>query len=162
MQNVAGVASGSFVAPDHEYPSYLELTLTATDSGGLTGSTTVRLDPATVNLNLASSPSGLQLNVNGANVTTPATRQVIVGSTNTVSAPTPQTIGTSTFTFDRWSDGGAPTHVVTAPATATTYTATYTADYGGGTAATPSATPVPPPPAQPFVPVDEHRAAARR
>ena len=29
------VASGSFVAPDHEYPSYLELRLTATDSGGL-------------------------------------------------------------------------------------------------------------------------------
>ena len=30
------VASGSFTAPDHEYPSYLELRLTATDSGGLT------------------------------------------------------------------------------------------------------------------------------
>ena len=26
-----GVASGSFVAPDHEYPSYLRLSLTATD-----------------------------------------------------------------------------------------------------------------------------------
>jgi hypothetical protein len=29
------VASGSFTAPDHEYPSYLELRLAATDSGGL-------------------------------------------------------------------------------------------------------------------------------
>ncbi|MFK3984941.1 PQQ-dependent sugar dehydrogenase [Micromonospora sp. NPDC050397] len=132
VQSLDGVASGSFVAPDHEYPSYLELTLTATDSGGLTSSTTKRLDPRTVNLNLASSPSGLRLNLNGADVTTPATRQVIVGSTNTVSAPTPQAVGASTFDFDRWSDGGARTHVVTAPATATTYTATYTADYGGG------------------------------
>ncbi|WP_326562888.1 PQQ-dependent sugar dehydrogenase [Micromonospora sp. NBC_01796] len=132
VQNLTGVASGSFVAPDHEFPSYLELTLTATDSGGLSGSTTVRLDPRTVNLNLASSPSGLTLNVNGADVTTPATRQVIVGSTNTVSAPTPQAVGASTFDFDRWSDGGARTHVVTAPATDTTYTATYTADYGDG------------------------------
>ena len=36
LQTFAGVASGSFTAPDHEYPSYLELRLTATDSGGLT------------------------------------------------------------------------------------------------------------------------------
>ena len=33
IQDFSGVASGSFVAPDHEYPSYLELRLTATDSG---------------------------------------------------------------------------------------------------------------------------------
>jgi PKD repeat protein len=36
VQEFKGVASGSFSAPDHEYPSYLELTLTATDSDGLT------------------------------------------------------------------------------------------------------------------------------
>ena len=35
LQNYAGTASGSFVAPDHEYPSHLELRLTATDGGGL-------------------------------------------------------------------------------------------------------------------------------
>ena len=38
----------SFGAPDHEYPSYLELDLTATDSGGLTDTRTIRLDPKTV------------------------------------------------------------------------------------------------------------------
>ena len=36
IQTFAGVASGSLTAPDHEYPSYLELKLTATDSGGRT------------------------------------------------------------------------------------------------------------------------------
>jgi hypothetical protein len=36
LQSFDGVAGGSFSAPDHEYPSYLELRLTATDSGGLT------------------------------------------------------------------------------------------------------------------------------
>ncbi len=35
LQTFAGTASGSFVAPDHEYPSHLELRLTATDPGGL-------------------------------------------------------------------------------------------------------------------------------
>ena len=50
VQTYAGVSSGSFNAPDHEYPSYLELELTATDSGGLTDTKTVRLDPRTVTL----------------------------------------------------------------------------------------------------------------
>ena len=35
LQTWAGTATGSFVAPDHEYPSYLELELTATDASGL-------------------------------------------------------------------------------------------------------------------------------
>ena len=43
-----GAAGGSFVAPDHEFPSHLELTLTVTDSGGKTGTDSVRLDPDTV------------------------------------------------------------------------------------------------------------------
>jgi glucose/arabinose dehydrogenase len=33
IQTFPGVGAGSFVAPDHEYPSYLELTLQATDLG---------------------------------------------------------------------------------------------------------------------------------
>ena len=35
IQTIDGVASGSVTAPDHEYPCWLELQLTATDSGGL-------------------------------------------------------------------------------------------------------------------------------
>ncbi len=126
MQEVTGKASGSFLTPDHEYPSHLELILTATGSTGLTGSTTVRLDPRTVDLSLASDPSGVSLNLDGINFSTPATTAVIVGSTTTLSAPSRQTVDGVTYVFDSWSDGGAQTHVVTAPATATTYTATYT------------------------------------
>jgi len=50
VQDFEGVESGSFVAPDHEYPSYLELRLTATDSGGLSDTKSVRLDPKTVEM----------------------------------------------------------------------------------------------------------------
>ncbi|MEO3741901.1 PQQ-dependent sugar dehydrogenase [Plantactinospora sp. B5E13] len=120
-----GVSTGDFLAPDHEYPSYLELTLTARDAGGLTGSTTLRLDPQTVRISLATKPAGLRINLNGRSLTTPNSVEVIVGSTNTVSAPGPQTLGPATYTFASWSDGGAATHVITAPATARTYTATY-------------------------------------
>jgi glucose/arabinose dehydrogenase/RNase P/RNase MRP subunit p29 len=127
LQTFDGVASGSFSAPDHEYPSYLELTLTATDSAGLTASTTVRIDPATVDLSFASTPSGLQLVFNGASQATPFTKTVIVGSNNGVTATAPQTLSGTTYSFSGWTDGGAQTRTITAPATATTYTATYTA-----------------------------------
>jgi hypothetical protein len=130
IQTWQGVASGSLNAPDHEYPSYLELRLTATDSGGLTRTTSVRLDPVTVVLSFASAPSGLQLNVNAVSSAAPFTRTVIVGSSNALSATTPQVVGSTTYTFSSWSDGGAQTHNIVAPALATTYTATYGASAG--------------------------------
>ena len=50
LQDFVGVSSGSFTAPDHEYPSSLQLVLTGTDSGGLTSTASVTLQPQTVNL----------------------------------------------------------------------------------------------------------------
>jgi glucose/arabinose dehydrogenase len=126
IQTYDGVASGSFTAPDHEYPSYLQLKLTATDSGGLTATTTLRLDPKTVTLTFSSDPNRLQLTFNGTAATTTFTRTVIVGSRNSISAPSPQTIrGGKTYTFSSWSDGGAQAHDIIAPASPATYTATF-------------------------------------
>ena len=126
LQTFSGVASGSFPAPDHEYPSHLELRLTATDTGGLTGTTSVLLQPQTVVLSFNSAPSGLQLVLNGAGSATPFTRTVIAGSNNSISAPTPQSLSGADWAFFSWSDGGGQTHNVVAN-TATTYTATYRA-----------------------------------
>jgi glucose/arabinose dehydrogenase/PKD repeat protein len=126
IQDFTGVASGSFVAPDHEYPSYLELELVATDQQGLTHSVVRRLDPLTVSLTFASNPSGLQLTVGSSAAATPFSRTVIQGSANSISAPTPQTSAGTSYNFGAWSDGGAQSHVITAPTTPTTYTATYT------------------------------------
>jgi hypothetical protein len=50
---------------------------------------------------------------------------VIVGSSNTISAVSPQIKGKQTYLFTSWSDGGAQTHPITAPATAATYTAKF-------------------------------------
>ena len=124
IQTWSSVASDSFSAPDHEYPSYLELELTATDSSSATATTTVRLDPMTAVLTFVSTPSGLQLAVNGASSTTQFTRTVIRGSTNSVSAATPQTSNGCDWAFGSWSDGGAQTHQIVATAS-TTYAATY-------------------------------------
>jgi glucose/arabinose dehydrogenase len=128
IQTTSGVASGSFTAPDHEYPCWLELQLTVTDSGGLASTTSVRLDPQTVVLTFRTNPGGLVLSdmvVNEAPRTTPFSVTVVVGSANSVSAPSPQTFNKSTYLFTSWSDGGPQSHTITAPALNTTYTATY-------------------------------------
>jgi glucose/arabinose dehydrogenase len=126
LQSFTG-ASGSFTAPDHEYPSYLELRLTATDSGGLTDTKTVRLDPRTVVLSFQTVPGGLKLVVNGTQGTATFSRTVIVGSSNSISATSPQTKSGKSYSFQSWSDGGAQTHNIIAPATAATYTARFRA-----------------------------------
>jgi glucose/arabinose dehydrogenase len=125
IQSWDGVASGSFVAPDHEYPSYLVLTLTATDSEGLSGSASVRLDPRTVTLTFTSNPNKAQITVGSSTGTTTFTRTVIIGSSISVSAVTPQRIRGKTYTFSSWSDGGAQTHLITAPTSPATFTATF-------------------------------------
>jgi hypothetical protein len=120
------VASGSFTTPDHEYPSYLELELTATDSDGLSDTKTLRLDPKTVALTFQTSPGGLSLTVGSTTERAPITRTVIVGSSNSISAQSPQSKGSKSYRFQSWSDGGAQSHNIIAPASGTTYTATYT------------------------------------
>lgn len=130
LQDFVGVASGSFVGPDHDYPSYLELRLTATDSDGLQDVASLQLDPQTTTLSFASSPTGLQLTVGGVSSVTPFSRTVIAGSTNSISAPSPQSSGGSSYGFVSWSDGGAQSHNVVAGTTPTTYTATYQAIAG--------------------------------
>jgi PKD repeat protein len=125
LQNFAGVASGSITTPDHEYPAYLELKLTATDAGGLSHTTSLRLDPRTVTLTFSSVPGGLNLVVNGTQTAASFTRTVIQGSSNTISAVTPQTKTKKTYNFVSWSDGGGQTHGIVAPTSSTTYTARY-------------------------------------
>jgi glucose/arabinose dehydrogenase len=124
---ISGLTPGTpFYAPDHDYPSYLELDLTATDSRGLSSTTSVNIQPKTVDLSFATQPAGLSLAVQGASFTAPFTKTVIINSQNSISAPTSQVLNGVTYQFTGWSDSGQATHNIFAPATATTYTATYT------------------------------------
>ncbi len=125
VQDWVGVAGGSFIAPDHEYPSYLELQLTATDADGLTNTIVRRLDPKTVTLTFVAVPAGLRITVGSATLSTPFSVTVIQGSTVSVSAQSPQKWRGKWYYFQSWSDGGAQTHTITAPALSTTFTATF-------------------------------------
>jgi glucose/arabinose dehydrogenase len=130
LQTYSGTASGSFVAPDHEYPSHLDLRLTATDAGGLTSTASLRLDPRTVDLAFSSDPTGLTLAVGSTSQPTPFVRTAITGSTLSISAPSPQAIGGTAYEFVSWSDGGAQTHTIVANAGGS-YVGTYQVRVGG-------------------------------
>jgi glucose/arabinose dehydrogenase len=127
IQTFTGVASGSFAAPDHGYPCWLEIRLRATDSGGLRSTARVRLNPKTVVLTFKTNHPRvkLKLAVNSTARVAPFSTTVVVGSNNSVIAPSPQTVNGSTYYFTSWSDGKARSHVIVAPATSTTYTAGY-------------------------------------
>ncbi|HYO55548.1 PQQ-dependent sugar dehydrogenase [Archangium sp.] len=114
-------ASGTLVIPDHGDEFYFDLTLSASDSRGLTGTRTVPVHPRTVQLTLETFPSGLQVVLDGQSGTAPLTRTVVAGSRNTVYAPSPQ----EPYEFQGWSDGGAQEHEVEAGESSATYTATF-------------------------------------
>ncbi len=123
IQDYPDVAGESFNAPDHEYPSHLELTVTATDAGGLSDTKTLRLDPNTVNLTLASEPAGAAVTFNSESGVAPLTHEVIARSQNSVGATNPQSIAGQNHVFQSWSDAGAASHDVTAPDADATLTA---------------------------------------
>ena len=110
IQSFTGAASGAFDAPDHDFPSYLEIALTARDTNGLIGRATRRLDPRTAMLTLASQPPGALLTFGGETATAPFTREVIQGSTNSVGTETLQTLGGFSHVFSSWSNSGARNH----------------------------------------------------
>lgn len=131
-------AGGTFLAPDHSYPSHLELQLTATDpASGLTSTVARRLDPATVEITLSSDPAGRTLTANDKTAAAPFICTVIKGSQTTVSAAARETVGGTTFLFDSWSNGGPAAQTFIADA-ARSLTARYT------TVAAPAPGPAPP------------------
>jgi glucose/arabinose dehydrogenase len=117
-----GVKSGSFTGPAHEFPSYLELTVTVTDSGGLQTSQTVSIFPNVSTVTINSSTPGLSIDARGVG-TTPFNRTLITGDLMSLSA-TDQMVGPFPFEFDSWSDGGAAAHDITV-----THDVTLTANY---------------------------------
>ncbi len=125
IETESGVASGSFVAPDHEVPSHIQLSVTVTDSAGLTGSASIDLDPLTGTVTTKSSPAGIATTA-GVDTDLTASATAIVKSSASVSAPATSFIGEDIWSFESWSDGGARTHQVPVVNGTTALTATYT------------------------------------
>ncbi len=95
--------------------------LRATDSSGLVGEASLFILPRVVALGLDSSPSGLQLTLDGQPVTAPAQVASVAGVVRTIGTAQSQ----GTYTFNSWSDGGTLNHTISTPAVDTTYTALF-------------------------------------
>jgi glucose/arabinose dehydrogenase len=124
----SGSRNGSFTIPTvghTETNVWYRVQLTVRDSSGATHSSFVDVLPQTVTLQLATSPAGLQVTLDGQPRSTPVSVPGVVGITRTLGVISPQTLNGTTYEFQSWSDGGAATHDIATPATSTTYTATY-------------------------------------
>ena len=125
IQDFAGVAGDSFQAPDHDLPAHLELRLTATDSAGLSTTVSRQLDPQTVSLTFATNPTGLTLTAGSTTRVAPFAHAFIVNGSVSLNAPADQIKNSTYYGYSSWSDGGARSHSIKAPASPTTYTANY-------------------------------------
>lgn len=114
LQIFAGVREGEFTAPEHDYPSYLEITLRVADDRGLTASKTIKLEPRAVNISIGSSPPGIELTAGLLQGLSPLSLTAIEGSHVLLSAPATAQIGGKTYAWKSWSDGGERIHTVLA------------------------------------------------
>jgi glucose/arabinose dehydrogenase len=129
LQVFPGVSSGQVAAPDHDYPSYLNFTLTATDKRGLSNERTVKIAARPDPLQLRSVPPGIELVAGTKAALTPFELVAIEDSPTTLIAPETQVVEGDKYTFREWSDGGARVHSVGVIGPAT-YTAYYSASTG--------------------------------
>lgn len=124
-----GIISGTFPIEEsgHDYSgnTRYEIVLTVTDSNGLQDTESVFVYPEKVDLTFNSLPdSGLSLKIDGINRTTPFVLDTLVNFHHTIEAPD-QSLGSSQYTFDSWSQGGAQTQTLIVPETNQTYYANF-------------------------------------
>ncbi|HEX6602151.1 MAG TPA: PQQ-dependent sugar dehydrogenase, partial [Solirubrobacterales bacterium] len=126
LQTFAGIRGPEFTAPQHEYPSYIEVVLRVSDFRGLSGVVSTNIDPRTVDLSIGSNPPGIELQAGETEATSPFSIRAIDNSAIQLTAPQTALLGGKTYSFASWSDGGGPAHPIKVSAGTTSYTASYT------------------------------------
>lgn len=117
----AGGSTATMNVVDHGDDTWLELILTARDSGGLTASDSVEIHPRKGSLLLESDPAGMELVYESAAYPTPFVAEPPAGSERLVAAPPVQ----NHLSFARWSDGGDRSHSVPVDGSLQTLVAYY-------------------------------------
>ena len=124
--------SGSFTIPDEgetDTDVFYRISLTVTDSAGATRTVsrdvTPNLSTITIQAKPTSPDDGFQVTVDGQPLNTPYSTQSVVGMKRLIGAVTPQVMGSESYVFSEWSDGGAATHEIVTGGANATYTATF-------------------------------------
>jgi PKD repeat protein len=124
-QDLTGTNPSFTAAADHDADSHYRITLTATDSGGLSASRTIDLYPQSVSFTLASAPAGAAVTYAGSTTTAPLTRTAAVGFQASIAAEQSFDSGGRHWEWASWSDGGPRAHLVTIPAADSALVAGY-------------------------------------
>jgi glucose/arabinose dehydrogenase len=125
-----GVKSGKYIVPTSGETAddvFYRLLLTVTDASGATNTKSVDIQPRKSTISLATSPTGLQLTLDGQPVTTPFSDVGVEGIQRTIGVVSPQTINGVTYTFSNWQHGGAASQTISTPVNDITYTAVFVA-----------------------------------
>lgn len=171
LQTFAGIKKPELVAPQHEYPSYIEAVLRVSDKRGLSGTTLLKLSPRTVEVAMASQPPGVELTAGSFEGPSPFDALAIDGSEIQITAPATAEIEGRKYAWQSWSDGGAIGHTVLAEGSPS-FTAVYAevagppagGSGGGGTGGGSSTPPLgeketPKPPKAPITKLGRHPTA---
>jgi hypothetical protein len=95
---------------DHDADTHYVVSLSAKDRGGAPGSRRVRVRPRTSRVVISTVPSGIPVSFGDSDFQTPFVHRSAVGFRTTIAVPASYTSGGVTYTFARWSDGGARQH----------------------------------------------------
>ena len=133
MEPVSGITGGSFTIPTQMETSanvLFRIFLTVRDSKGATQTVSRDVVPITSTVTLATNPAGLVLNLDGTTITGPYSFTGVSRIVRNLEAVSPQTVGSTTYTFSGWSNGGARVQNLSTPGVSTTLTATFVASTG--------------------------------
>jgi glucose/arabinose dehydrogenase/regulation of enolase protein 1 (concanavalin A-like superfamily) len=124
----AGSATGQITiprAPHGAETTRYRISLTVTDSGGLSHTSHVDVHPRLVEVTVAADPPTLAFTLDGRPFTGTTVKTVVAGTQYGLGAPSPQYVGAERYQFASWSTGADQQHVFTVPDEDTTLTATW-------------------------------------
>ena len=123
-----GVKSGSFLIPDEGETSdnvFYRITLTVTDSEGLTDQASVDIIPGKSTITLQTDPEGLELLLDGQPFATTGSVVSVEGIKRTIGIISPQIKDEVDYEFVEWLHGGENSQTIVTPTDDVTYTAKY-------------------------------------
>jgi hypothetical protein len=123
----SGTISFSFTANPTSNVRTGSLTVTGQGASLTYTVTQAGIPPASVTV--ATAPAGLLIQVDGQTYTAPRSFVFTPGTQHTIGVASPQSSGSTRGVFLNWSDGGAATHTIVAPATSITITANFASQF---------------------------------
>lgn len=120
--------SFAFTGPDHEFYAFVRVTLTVTNSYGLSRTKTLDLKSRIASVDLRTEPAGIKVAVAGTSGPSPQRHRFIEGGRFQLTAPEKATVGEVDYVFAGWADGSQQGTDRTGVATGdVVYTARYRA-----------------------------------